>query len=97
MPAHYLLATGGYILLHPEGGMFLEGFSVYRSYLKPSEKIRVTMHVFRAARASQRSSLLADDMSETERRIVAQWLAGCGPLTHSTPNQGSARGRDGPF
>ena len=31
--AHYLLASqADHILLHPEGGMFLEGFSVYRSY-----------------------------------------------------------------
>ena len=29
--AHYLLASqADQILLHPEGGMFLEGFSVYR-------------------------------------------------------------------
>ena len=30
--AHYLLASqADHIMLHPEGGMFLEGFSVYRS------------------------------------------------------------------
>ncbi len=77
--AHYLLASrADYILLHPEGGMFLEGFSVYRSYLKTFlEKIRVTMHVFRAGESkSAVEPYLRDDMSETERRIVTQWLGG---------------------
>ena len=77
--AHYLLASqADHILLHPEGGMFLEGFSVYRSYLKTFlEKIRVTMHVFRAGESkSAVEPYLRDDMSETERRIVAQWLGG---------------------
>ena len=77
--AQYLLASqADHILLHPEGGMFLEGFSVYRSYLKTFlEKIRVTMHVFRAGESkSAVEPYLRDDMSETERRIVAQWLGG---------------------
>ena len=69
--AHYLLASqADHILLHPEGGMFLEGFSVYRSYLKTFlEKIRVTMHVFRAGESkSAVEPYLRDDMSEAERR-----------------------------
>jgi len=37
--AHYLLASqADQMLLHPEGGMFLEGFSVYRSYLRRFSK-----------------------------------------------------------
>ena len=73
-----LASQADHILLHPEGGMFLEGFSVYRSYLKTFlEKIRVTMHVFRAGESkSAVEPYLRDDMSETERRIVTQWLGG---------------------
>ena len=93
--AHYLLASqADHILLHPEGGMFLEGFSVYRSYLKTFlEKIRVTMHVFRAGESkSAVEPYLRDDMSETERRIVTQWLGGL----WSTYTQRAEAGRDLP-
>ena len=77
--AHYLLASqADQILLHPEGGMFLEGFSVYRSYLRSFlEKIRVTMHVFRAGEnKSAVEPYLRDDMSEEEREVVSRWLEG---------------------
>ena len=77
--AHYLLASqADHILLHPEGGMFLEGFSVYRSYLRSFlEKIRVTMHVFRAGEnKSAVEPYLRDDMSDEEREVVSRWLEG---------------------
>ena len=77
--AHYLLASqADHILLHPEGGMFLEGFSVYRSYLRTFlEKIRVSMHVFRAGESkSAVEPYLRDDMSANEREIVTRWLGG---------------------
>ena len=77
--AHYLLASqADQILLHPEGGMFLEGFSVYRSYLRAFlEKIRVTMHVFRAGKnKSAVEPYLRDDMSDEEREVVSRWLEG---------------------
>ena len=93
--AHYLLASqADHILLHPEGGMFLEGFSVYRSYLKTFlEKVRVTMHVFRAGESkSAVEPYLRDDMSETERGIVTQWLGGL----WSTYTQHAEAGRDLP-
>ena len=69
--AHYLLASqADHVLLHPEGGMFLEGFSVYRSYLRSFlEKILVTMHVFRAGEnKSAVEPYLRDDMSESRAR-----------------------------
>ena len=77
--AHYLLASqADHVLLHPEGGMFLEGFSVYRSYLRSFlEKILVTMHVFRAGEnKSAVEPYLRDDMSESEREVVSRWLEG---------------------
>ena len=75
--AHYLLASqADHVLLHPEGGMFLEGFSVYRSYLRTFlEKIQVTMHVFRAGdNKSAVEPYLRDDMSKSEREVVSRWL-----------------------
>jgi len=77
--AQYLLASqADQVLLHPEGGMFLEGFSVYRSYLRSFlEKIRVTMHVFRAGdNKSAVEPYLRDDMSERERAVVSRWISG---------------------
>jgi protease-4 len=77
--AHYLLASqADQILLHPEGGMFLEGFSVYRSYLRSFlEKTRVTMHVFRAGEnKSAVEPYLRDEMSDGEREVVSLWLEG---------------------
>ena len=87
--AHYLLASqADQILLHPEGGMFLEGFSVYRSYLRSFlEKIRVTMHVFRAGEnKSAVEPYLRDDMSEVGRVVLAG-SQGSGPLTPSSPSR----------
>lgn len=77
--AHYLLASqADHVMLHPEGGMFLEGFSVYRSYLRSFlEKVRVTMHVFRAGEnKSAVEPYLRDDMSDSEREVVSRWLNG---------------------
>ena len=77
--SQYLLASqADQVLLHPEGGMFLEGFSVYRSYLRSFlEKIRVTMHVFRAGdNKSAVEPYIRDDMSERERAVVSRWISG---------------------
>ena len=77
--AHYLLASqADHVMLHPEGGMFLDGFSVYRSYLRSFlEKARVTMHVFRAGEnKSAVEPYLRDDMSDSEREVVSRWLSG---------------------
>jgi len=77
--AQYLLASqADQVLLHPKGGMFFEGFSVYRSYLRSFlEKVRVTMHVFRAGEnKSAVEPYLRDDMSESERAVVSRWISG---------------------
>lgn len=77
--AHYLVASqADQVLLHPEGGMLLEGFSVYRSYLRRFlETVRVTMHVFRAGEnKSAVEPYLRDGMSESERAEISRWLSG---------------------
>ena len=77
--ANYLLAAqADQVLLHPEGGLFLEGFSVYRAYLRTFlESVRVTMHVFRAGdNKSAVEPYLRDDMSDGEREVITRWLTG---------------------
>ena len=75
--ANYLLAAqADQVFLHPEGGLFLEGFSVYRAYLRTFlERVRVTMHVFRAGdNKSAVEPYLRDDMSDGEREVITRWL-----------------------
>ncbi len=75
--AHYLLAAqADHVLLHPEGGIFLQGFAVYRSYIRSFlEKIRVKMHVFRVGtNKSAVEPYLRDSMSDAEKAVVGRWL-----------------------
>ena len=75
--SHYLLAAqADEIILHPEGGISLMGFGVYRTYLKQFlDNIRVKFHVFRAGEnKSAVEPYLRDDMSPQERSVVARWL-----------------------
>lgn len=75
--SHYLLASqADEIILHPEGGVSLMGFGVYRTYLKQFlDNIRVKFHVFRAGEnKSAVEPYLRDDMSPQEREVVARWL-----------------------
>ena len=77
--ANYLLAAqADQVFLHPEGGLFLEGFSIYRAYLRTFlERVRVTMHVFRAGdNKSAVEPYLRDDMSDGEREVISRWLTG---------------------
>jgi protease-4 len=75
--SHYLLASqADEILLHPEGGISLMGFGVYRTYLKQFlDNIRVKFHVFRAGEnKSAVEPFLRNDMSPQEREVVGRWL-----------------------
>ena len=75
--SHYLLASqADHVFLHPEGGVSLMGFGVYRTYLRQFlENIKVKFHVFRAGEnKSALEPYLRDDMSPQEREVVGQWL-----------------------
>ena len=75
--SHYLLASqADEIILHPEGGVSLMGFGVYRTYLKKFlENIRVNFHVFRAGEnKSAVEPYLRNDMSPQERVVVTRWI-----------------------
>ena len=81
--SQYLLASqADTVFLHPEGGVSLMGFGVYRTYLKQFlENIRVNFHVFRAGdNKSGVEPYMRDDMSPQEREVVGKWLNSAGSL-----------------
>ena len=75
--SQYLLASqADTIFLHPEGGISLMGFGVYRTYLKQFlQNIKVNFHIFRAGEnKSAVEPYMRDDMSPQEREVVGKWL-----------------------
>lgn len=74
---HYLLASqADHILLHPEGAVEMTGFAVYRNYVRQLlENVYLTMNIFRVGEnKSAVETFMRDDMSESERQVVSQWL-----------------------
>ncbi len=75
----YLLAShADTIVMHPLGGVMLEGFSSYHNYFREAlEKLSVSMHVFKAGEhKSIAEPFLRDDMSPGEKEITGRWLGG---------------------
>ncbi|MEH6636520.1 MAG: signal peptide peptidase SppA [Halioglobus sp.] len=73
----YLLAShADSIIVHPMGGVALEGYSSYRNYFRETlEKISVNVHVFRAGEfKSAVEPFLRDDMSPGEKEVTERWL-----------------------
>lgn len=74
----YLLAShADEIIMHPLGGVGLEGFSSYRNYFRDAlDKLSVTMHIFRAGdHKSAVEPFMRDDMSPGEKEVTSRWLA----------------------
>ena len=73
----YLLAShADSVIIHPLGGVALEGYSSYRNYFREAlEKISVNVHVFRAgAHKSAMEPFVRDDMSPGEKELTGRWL-----------------------
>jgi protease-4 len=73
----YLLAShADTVILHPFGGVALEGYSSYHNYFREAlEKLSVNMHVFKAGEhKSIAEPFLRDDMSPGEKEITGRWL-----------------------
>ena len=73
----YLLASyADTVIVHPYGGVALEGFSSYRNYFRDAlEKLSVNVHVFKAGDfKSIAEAFLRDDMSPAEKEITERWL-----------------------
>ena len=73
----YLLASqADTIVMHPFGGVAIEGFASYRNYFREAlANALVTMHVFKAGEhKSMAEPFLLDGMSEGEKAITGRWL-----------------------
>ncbi|MDQ6980139.1 MAG: signal peptide peptidase SppA [Ghiorsea sp.] len=73
---YYLAATADELYLHPMGNIALQGYSVYRNYIKGAlDKLGVDVHVFRAGKyKSAAAPLMQNAMSDAEREADSQWL-----------------------
>jgi len=73
----YLLASyADTVIVHPLGGVALEGYSSYRNYFREAlEKISVNVHIFRAGdHKSAVEPFIRDDMSPGEKELTSRWL-----------------------
>ena len=73
---YYLAAHADRIYVHPMGGVYLNGFGVYRKYFKTAlEKLLIQFHVFRVGTyKSALEPFLRDDMSPYAKEANLAWL-----------------------
>lgn len=74
----YLLAShADNVILHPIGGVAVEGYSSYHNYYRDAlEKLSVKVHVFRAGEhKSIAEPFLRNDMSPNQKEISLRWLS----------------------
>ncbi|NND69445.1 MAG: signal peptide peptidase SppA, partial [Halioglobus sp.] len=73
----YLLASyADEIIIHPLGGVALEGFGAYQNYFSEAlDKLSVNIHVFRVGENKGAvEPFLRNDMSPQEKRVTQRWL-----------------------
>jgi protease-4 len=73
---YYLASLADEIWLHPEGLVFLEGYSVYRNYYKEGlDKLEVDVHLFKVGEfKSAAEPYVRNDMSEASRESNQYWM-----------------------
>ncbi len=73
---YYLAAQANEIYLNDLGGVLIEGFGYYRTFLKSAlDKLRVDLNVFRVGEyKSFVEPFIRDDMSEEDKASSRQWL-----------------------
>jgi len=73
---YYLAAHADRVYLHPMGQVWIQGYGLYRHYIKNAlEKLRVSVHVFRVgAYKSALEPLIRTDMSAEARQANRSWL-----------------------
>ncbi len=73
---YYLAATADEVYLHPMGNIALNGYAVYRNYIKGAlDKLGIDVHVFRAGKyKSAAAPFIHTEMSEDERKANRAWL-----------------------
>ena len=73
---YYLAAHADRVYAHPMGGVYLNGFGIYRKYFKTAlEKLLIKFHVFRVGTyKSALEPFLRDDMSPYAKEANLAWL-----------------------
>ena len=73
---YWLAAQADEVYLDPMGAVYLEGYGVYRNYVKNAlDKLKIDFHVFRVGEyKSAMETFMREDMSEQARRANLQWL-----------------------
>ncbi|MDX8387457.1 MAG: signal peptide peptidase SppA [Ghiorsea sp.] len=73
---YYLAASADEVYLHPMGNIALNGYSLYRNYIRDVlEKLEVDVHVFRAGKyKSAAAPFIQSEMSALEREANKSWL-----------------------
>jgi protease-4 len=75
-PQYYLAAHANTVYLDPFGGVFLQGYGLYRDYFKSAlDKLRVQFHVFSVGKyKSALEPFFRNDMSSAAREANVAWL-----------------------
>ncbi|MFC3031323.1 signal peptide peptidase SppA [Pseudoalteromonas fenneropenaei] len=73
---YYLASYANEVILHPYGGINIDGFGTYPVYFKEAlEKLAVTQHVFRVGTyKSAVEPLIRNDMSDAAKEANRLWL-----------------------
>ncbi|HLF32388.1 MAG TPA: signal peptide peptidase SppA [Xanthomonadales bacterium] len=73
---YYLAATADEVWLHPEGMVWIDGFSAYRNFFHEGlEKLEVEINLFRVGEyKSAMEPYIRDDMSDEDREANLFWL-----------------------
>lgn len=73
---YHLAASADQIYLHPMGQVWIQGYGVYRPYLKRAlDALAVNVHVFRVGKfKSALEPLIRSDMSDAAREANRAWL-----------------------
>jgi len=73
---YYLAAAASSVFLHPMGTIEINGFSVYRNYIRSAlDKLNVDVHVFRVGEyKSAVEPFIRDSMSDADRKSNSVWL-----------------------
>ncbi len=73
---YYLAAAAHHVFLHPMGHITLNGYSLYRNYVRDAlDKLSIDIQVFKAGRyKSAAAPFIQSAMSDDERRANQAWL-----------------------
>jgi len=73
---YYLAATADEVYLHPLGNIGLNGYAIYRNYIKDAlDKLDIDVHVFRAGKyKSAAAPFIYNVMTDDERQANSAWL-----------------------